>query len=36
MDQEIFSVLIDKMIRTRKALDIERLNNVSIVDYLNE
>ena len=36
MDQEIFSVLIDKMIRTRKALDIEKLNNVPIVDYLNE
>ena len=36
MDQEIFSLLIDKMIRTRKALDIEKLNNVPIVEYLNE
>ena len=36
MDQEIFSLLIDKMIRTRKALDIEKLNNIPIVEYLNE
>ncbi|WP_095066476.1 hypothetical protein [Veillonella rodentium] len=35
-DQSVFSTLIDKMVRERKALDIGKLNNVPIVDYLNE